>query len=112
MSYNTIPLALKRVKEQQVEYEKNLNNKIVAFLYVDNSIINVIEVGFKEQNYLHLTGLDYKGLQSQNRLNNTKYPTEAQNFYDKLWKDPTIINDISFQTGRNVNETNLLRGHT
>lgn len=114
MPYNTIPLALKRVEQQKKEYEINLRNKTLAFAYIDNSSkINVIEVTFRKENYLHLTGLDYKNIQSQNRLNGTQLPTRAGEFYDRLINDiPSLINDVSFQIGRNANETNLLRGHT
>lgn len=99
--YGNIEDAIKRAKDMQKSYERNLVGKSILYLYLDNNTIKSLNVVFEEKNYLHLTGLDYNHIREGNLINGTKNPTQAINFY-KLLKSDTPISqmkkNISFIT--------------
>lgn len=106
INYPTVADALKRVEEQKLNYEKNLLNKRFIYAFVgDNNQIDFKEVVFRKSSFLHLTGLDYKGIQSLKRQGVSIDSTEAFQFYERLGNDPSLINDVSFIQGNTADET-------
>ena len=106
--------ALYKAKIEKEKYQKNLMGKTFAYAYIENASgnINVKEVAFYKRNFLHLTGLDYQGVQYQKRVLNNNIPSKADVFFDRLGVDDTLINDVSFIQGRTPHETNLNYRHT
>lgn len=106
INYPTVTDALKRVEEQKLNYERNLLNKHFIYAFVgDNNQIDFKEVVFRKSSYLHLTGLDYKGIQSLKRQGISVNSTEAFQFYERLGNDPALKNDVSFIQGNTTAET-------
>ena len=96
--YPTVKLALDRAENQKLNYEKNLSGKEFIYAYVENQKITFKNVVFSEKDYLHLTGLDYKGKQTYKRTTGKYAPTESRQFYSRLGTDSTLISDVSFIT--------------
>lgn len=110
MAYNgqqALQEALKKAAEEKVKYENNLVGKVFAYAYVDPKINQVTfkEVEFKTENFLHLTGLDYFDAQYKKRVLKIDTPTRADEFYERLGKDSTLIQDVSFIKGSTQKET-------
>lgn len=106
INYPTVADALKRVEEQKLNYERNLLNKRFIYAFIgDNNQIDFKEVVFRKSSFLHLTGLDYKGIQSLKRQGVSIDSTEALQFYERLGNDPSLINDVSFIQGNTAAET-------
>lgn len=105
-NYPDIEKALNRVIQQKANYERNLLNKRFVYIFVDkNNQIDFREVLFKKTSYLHLTGLDYKGKQSQKRQGVEIDGTDALEFYNRLGNDDTLISDVSFTQGSTTEDT-------
>lgn len=105
-NYPNIEKALNRVIQQKANYERNLLNKRFVYIFVDkNNQIDFREVLFKKTSYLHLTGLDYKGKQSQKRQGVEIDGTDALEFYNRLGNDDTLISDVSFTQGSTTEDT-------
>ncbi len=110
MSYN-IQQALKEALEiaakEKVKYQSNLVGKVFAYAYLNpkTSLIEIKVVEFKTENFLHLTGLDYKGVQYNKRVLSKKMPTYADEFFKRLGSDPSLIKDISFIQGDTKTQT-------
>lgn len=110
MAYNgqqALQEALKKAAEEKVKYDNNLVGKVFAYAYVDPKINQVTfkEVEFKTENFLHLTGLDYFDVQYKKRVLKIDMPTRADEFYERLGKDSTLIQDVSFIKGSTPTET-------
>lgn len=102
----TINDALSRVEQQKELYERNLVGKSFIYSYVDkNNAIAFKEIHFDRESYLHLTGLDYQSALYKKRVVGIILPTDASNFYNRLGKDATLINDVSFIIGSTPDET-------
>lgn len=105
-NYITIQDALLRAEKQKELYELNLVGKSFIYAYVDkNNAVAFKEIHFDRENYLHLTGLDYQSVQYNKRVLGINLPTDALNFYNRLGKDATLINDVSFIIGSTPEET-------
>lgn len=105
-NYITLEDALSRAEKQKELYERNLVGKSFIYAYVDNNnAIAFKEIHFGRENYLHLTGLDYQSVQYNKRVLGIDLPTDALNFYNRLGKDATLINDVSFIIGSTPDET-------
>ncbi len=106
--------ALEKAALEKIKYQENLIGKTFAYAYIDrkNSTIDVKEVSFYKGNYLHLTGLDYFDVLYKKRVFNQNLPSKADEFFDRLGTDDTLINDISFIKGKDQAETNLNYTHT
>ena len=105
-NYITLGDALSRAEKQKELYERNLVGKSFIYAYVDNNnAIAFKEIHFDRENYLHLTGLDYQSVQYNKRVLGIKIPTDSLNFYNRLGKDATLINDVSFIIGSTPEET-------
>ena len=114
MAYNTIVEALERALQQKKLYEKDLLGK--SFLYVsldNNNQISATEVMFTKDSYLHLTGLDYQNRQTQKRTGQIlNAGTGALEFYHRLGKDASLINDMTFVQGSTPQESALFFRYT
>lgn len=105
-NYITLEDALLRAEKQKELYEHNLVGKSFIYAYIDNNnAISFREIHFDRENYLHLTGLDYQSVQYKKRVLGIDLPTDALNFYNRLGKDATLINDVSFIIGSTPDET-------
>ncbi|MCM1578767.1 MAG: PBECR4 domain-containing protein [Ruminococcus sp.] len=113
-NYPTEQSALDRVKAQQKVFEKNLIGKTFLFTYLNNqNLIRFKEISFSPNNYLHLTGLDYKNRQTLKRSGADVSRTYSMEFYERLQNnDPELIKDISFVKGSTDEETNLIFTYT
>ncbi len=108
-NYPTIQAALLRAEQQKLIYESKLVGKQFLYVFVnDSQRIDSKKVVFNQHHYLHLTGLDYKGIQSKKRANviRSDFPTDATEFYQRLGTDVSLINDVSFIVGTTQGETN------
>ncbi|MDE5558444.1 MAG: hypothetical protein K2J32_12305 [Ruminococcus sp.] len=101
----TISEALQRAADFKRDYESNLKGKTFLYVYIDKNIICAENVPFKAENYLHLTGLDYKGAKTYFLQNGRKIPTHAKEFYYGLDNPASIASDVSFAQGRTLSET-------
>ncbi len=107
-NYPTISAALARAAQQKQSYENNLVGKQFLYVYInDRSKIDSKTVVFDKHHYLHLTGLDYKGIQTKKRTNaiSSSAPTDADEFYKRLGTDTTLSADVSFIKGNTERET-------
>ena len=105
-NYITLGDALLRAEKQKELYERNLVGKSFIYAYVDNNTaVAFREIHFDRENYLHLTGLDYQSVQYNKRVLGINLPTDSLNFYNRLGKDATLINDVSFIIGSTPDET-------
>ena len=105
-NYITLGDALLRAEKQKELYERNLVGKSFIYAYVDNNnAVAFREIHFDRENYLHLTGLDYQSVQYNKRVLGINLPTDSLNFYNRLGKDATLINDVSFIIGSTPDET-------
>lgn len=112
MPYTLIE-ALQKAAFEKNKYQENLMDKTFAYAYIDKgNIIKFNEVSFLKGNYLHLTGLDYFDTQYKKRVLNQIVSSKADEFFDRLGNDDSLINDVSFTKGRNQAETNLNYLHT
>lgn len=114
MAYNTIAEALERALQQKALFERDLLGKSFLYVFVDNNNqISATEVVFTKDSYLHLTGLDYQNRQTQKRTGqNPNIGTGALDFYYRLGKDTTLINDMSFIQGSTPQESALFFRYT
>lgn len=109
----TLNEALNKAAYEKRKYQENLMDKTFAYAYIENgNTINIKEVLFSKGNYLHLTGLDYYDAQYKKRILNQKVSSKADEFFDRLGTDDSLINDISFIKGIDQTETNLNYLHT
>lgn len=104
--YTNIADALIRVEAQKQLYESKLVGKNFLYVFIDSrNKITYREVKFERKHFLHLTGLDYKHAQASKRSQNKTIPTYAEEFYNRLGNDESLINDVSFIKGKNSSET-------
>jgi len=66
-------------------YEKNLAGKSILFLYLENNVLNYVEIIFQKSNFQHLTGVE---------INNKKEP---KSFYNKCLKRVISEEEISLK---------------
>ena len=109
--YNTVEKALTRVVEQKKNYEKNLVGKTFAYAFINNNIICIKKVYFREENYLHLTGLDYQNRLYHKRHGQPNISTNALEFYNRLGESK-LIKEVSFLKGDTKEEANINFVHT
>lgn len=113
MSYDTIQDALQKAITEKEKYQNKLVNRTFAYAYIsNNNIIELREVQFKTENYLHLTGLDYKNVQYDKRVNNLNRPSHADEFFHRLGNDASLITDVSFIIEATEEKTKLTYKHT
>lgn len=104
--YQTIDDALRLVVEQKKWYDRNLLNKTFSYVYIDKpSKIQMIDFTFKAENYLHLTGLDYRGVKAQLLKSGIKEATYAYEFYNGLDNVNEIKTLVTFPQGKTEQET-------
>ncbi len=109
----TLNEALTRAASEKKKYQENLMNKTFAYAYIDkDNLIKIYEVSFFKRNFLHLTGLDYCDAQYKKRVLNITVSSKAEEFFDRLGTDDSLINDVSFIKGKDQKDTNLNYSHT
>ncbi len=114
MAYNTVQEALDKALKEKNKYQENLVGKTFAYAYINKftNIISIKEIVFKRENYLHLTGLDYRSAQYKKRVLGINAPTYADEFYDRLGTDGKLINDVDFIIESTAQKTLLTLRHT
>lgn len=107
--YPTVQDAFRRVAQQRKCFERELLEKDFLYVFCSGSNIEAYEIDFQKSEYLHLTGMDYRGHYATNVQRQAQglppVPTEAGNFYARLESgDSTLVNDMSFKgaTGTRV----------
>ncbi|MDE6500982.1 MAG: hypothetical protein K2L10_02735 [Ruminococcus sp.] len=108
----TINEALQRVADLKKDYDSNLKGKTFLYVYIDRNTVCSENVPFKEENYLHLTGLDYKGVKTCFLQTGRKLPTHAKEFYYGLDNPASIATNVSFAQGRTPSETQRIFNQT
>lgn len=83
MMYNTIEKALNKAAIEKQRYHDNLVDKTFAYCYIDKRSCEIcfFELQFRTENFLHLTGLDYKNVQFDKRVNGIIRPSNANEFF-------------------------------
>lgn len=103
----TLQDSLEIAATQKKAYQEKLMGQYFAYAYIDrkHNRILIKEVEFQKKHFLHLTGLDYKNALYSKRVLGITVRTNAEDFFDRLGTDNTLIQDVSFIQGRNAQET-------
>ena len=73
--------AIKIIVHAAKEYEEKLNNKHFLIVYQKKSLTKTVEIGFRDMNFLHLTGVETR-LSAKDFYKNAKKATLSNNqFY-------------------------------
>lgn len=78
--------AIRIIQESARLYQKNLVNRNLIFIYLENGKYNYLEAMFLRTNFLHLTGVELSEGINSNR------------FYDKCLSNNLSDNDFEFKT--------------
>ena len=96
ISYPSIQDKKKKIEEQKPFFENNLAEKEFLYAYIENQEITFQKAVFSKGSFLHLTGIDYKGRETDKRIHGIIKPKCSQEFYSRLCNDSTLIRDVSF----------------
>lgn len=114
MMYNTIEKALNKAAIEKQRYHDNLVDKTFAYCYIDKRSCEIcfFELQFRTENFLHLTGLDYKNVQFDKRVNGIIRPSNANEFFFRLGTDQSLADEVSFITEDSEEKTQITYKHT